>query len=108
MIEIKKALPEQLDRLIEIEQMVFPPEEAAVKETFAYRMEKYPYWFRSAKIGDEIVGYICGICSKFMAGNINYVLVLYIINLVMVSTDILLYVRNRKLDMDGAAQENFA
>ena len=54
------------------------------------------------------VGYICGICSKFMAGNINYVLVLYIINLVMVSTDILLYVRNRKLDMDGAAQENFA
>lgn len=61
MIEIKKALPEQLDRLIEIEQMTFPPEEAAVKETFAYRMEKYPYWFRSAKIGDEIVGYICGI-----------------------------------------------
>ena len=61
MIEIKKALPEQLDRLIEIEQMVFPPEEAAVKETFAYRMEKYPYWFRSAKIGEGIVGYICGI-----------------------------------------------
>ena len=54
------------------------------------------------------VGYICGICSKFMAGKKKYVLVLYIINLVMVSTDILLYVRNRKRDMDGAAQENFA
>ena len=54
------------------------------------------------------LGYICGICSKFMAGNINYVLVLYIINLAMVSADIALYIRNRKYDMDGAAQENFA
>ena len=54
------------------------------------------------------IGYICGICSKFMAGNINYVLVLYIINLAMVSADIALYIRNRKYDMDGAAQENFA
>ena len=51
------------------------------------------------------IGYIFGICSKFMAGNINYVLVLYIINLVMVSTDILLYVRNKRYDME-AAYEN--
>ena len=51
------------------------------------------------------IGYIAGICSKFMAGNINYVLVLYIINLVMVSTDILLYVRNKRYDME-AAYEN--
>ena len=40
-----------------------------------------------------------------MAGNINYVLVLYIINLVMVSADILLYVRNKRYDME-AAYEN--
>ena len=51
------------------------------------------------------IGYICGICSKFMAGNINYVLVLYIINLAMVSADILLYVRNKRYDME-AAYEN--
>ncbi len=54
------------------------------------------------------IGYICGICSKFMAGNINYVLMLYIINLAMVSTDIALYIRNRKYDMDVAVQKNFA
>ena len=51
------------------------------------------------------IGYICWICSKFMAGNINYVLVLYIINLAMVSADILLYVRNKRYDME-AAYEN--
>ena len=51
------------------------------------------------------IGYIFGICSKFMAGNINYVLVLYIINLAMVSADILLYVRNKRYDME-AAYEN--
>ena len=51
------------------------------------------------------IGHICGICSKFMAGNINYVLVLYIINLAMVRADILLYVRNKRYDME-AAYEN--
>lgn len=50
------------------------------------------------------IGYICGICSKILAGNINYVLVLYLINLVMVSTDILLYVRNRRYDMEACCQ----
>ncbi len=53
-------------------------------------------WFELA----IFIGYICGICSKFTAGNINYVLVLYIINLIMVSTDIALYIRNRKYDME--------
>lgn len=47
------------------------------------------------------VGYICGICSKLMAGSINYVVALYVINLAMVSTDIMLYVRNRRYDMEA-------
>lgn len=64
MIEIKKAEPEQLDRLMEIEKLAFPPEEAAERETFHYRMEHYPFWFRSAKMGDEVTGYICGIPVK--------------------------------------------
>ena len=45
-----------------------------------------------------IIGYICGIMSKITGGNINYVLALYVINLVMVSVDMVLYFRNRKLD----------
>ncbi len=38
-----------------------------------------------------IVGYICGIMSKITGGNINYVLALYVINLIMVSVDMVLY-----------------
>ena len=50
-------------------------------------------------------GYVAGIASKFanevyMASFAEkwYVLVFYFINITMVSADILLYVRNRKLD----------
>lgn len=48
-----------------------------------------------------ILGYICGILGKITAGNINYVLVLYVVNLLMVSADVALYYRNRKLDKKG-------
>lgn len=48
-----------------------------------------------------IFGYICGIASKFVSGNINYVLVFYIINLIMVSIDLIIYYRNVKLDMEN-------
>ena len=39
-------------------------------------------------------GYICGIISKLLADNITYVFVFYVINLVMVSCDVILYFRN--------------
>lgn len=45
-----------------------------------------------------ILGYICGILGKITSGNINYVVILYIINLLMVSADVILYYRNRRLD----------
>ena len=51
------------------------------------------------------VGYVAGIISKFtnaayMADFSKkwYVLIFYFINITMVGTDILLYIRNRKLD----------
>ena len=47
------------------------------------------------------LGYIFGLCGKLVSGNITYVILLYIINLVMVSLDILVYFRNRKLDQKG-------
>lgn len=49
-----------------------------------------------------IIGYVCGIMSKLTAGNINYVLALYLLNLLMVSVDLALYFRNRRLDMELA------
>ncbi len=45
-----------------------------------------------------IVGYLCGITSKFLSGNINYVLIFYFFNLIIVSVDLLIYFRNKHLD----------
>ena len=43
-------------------------------------------------------GYVCGIVSKLAGNNITYVFVFYVLNLLMVGTDILLYFRNRRLE----------
>ena len=45
-----------------------------------------------------LVGYICGIAGKFITGNVTYVLIAYLINVVMVTVDILLTLRNMALD----------
>ena len=46
-----------------------------------------------------IAGYLCGICGKFYAGNFNFVLALYFINLFVVSIDLVLTIRNKRLDL---------
>lgn len=43
-----------------------------------------------------IVGYICGILNKVFY-NLDFVVYLYCLNLIMVSTDLALYFRNLKL-----------
>ena len=54
-----------------------------------------------------IVGYIAGIASKFINPAFDYaekwyVLFFYFLNLIMVSLDLLMYFRNRRLDkMEG-------
>lgn len=50
-----------------------------------------------------ITGYLAGISAKLMTHQTNYVLAVYFINLVVVSINLMVYFRNRKLDM--AAQE---
>lgn len=45
-----------------------------------------------------LFGYACGIASKLTASNLNYVIIFYIINFAFVSLDILIYLRNLKLD----------
>lgn len=45
-----------------------------------------------------ISGYIAGITAKIISGQINYVLVVYFINLAIVSLNIVVYIRNLRLD----------
>lgn len=47
------------------------------------------------------VGYLFGIAGKIITGNITYVFVFYVLNTLMVSVDILLYFRNRRLDQEA-------
>lgn len=49
------------------------------------------------------LGYVCGVVSKLLSGNIQYNFWFYILNAVMVFTDIVIYFRNRKLDAQRAA-----
>lgn len=45
-----------------------------------------------------ITGYMAGIAAKILSGQINYVLAVYFINLVMVSLNVVVYIRNANLD----------
>lgn len=49
------------------------------------------------------LGYVCGITAKILNGNINYVIFFYILNLVSVGANIVLYFINKKKEkMKGA------
>ncbi len=45
-----------------------------------------------------IAGYIAGIIAKILRGNFSYVLVMYVINLVIVSANVVVYFINRRYD----------
>lgn len=45
-----------------------------------------------------ITGYVAGITAKLITHRINYVLIVYLLNLVVVSINLLVYFRNKKLD----------
>lgn len=45
-----------------------------------------------------IVGYIAGIVAKLSKGAINYVLVVYILNLAIVSVNVVVYFVNKRYD----------
>lgn len=52
-----------------------------------------------------ITGYIAGISAKLMLNQVNYVLIVYFINLAVVSLNLLVYFRNKRLD---AAEKRLA
>lgn len=45
-----------------------------------------------------ITGYLAGISAKLISGQINYVLIAYMVNLAIVSLNVIIYVRNVSLD----------
>lgn len=50
-----------------------------------------------------ISGYIAGITAKMISGQTNYVLIVYFLNLAIVSLNVLVYFRNVALDKRAAA-----
>lgn len=50
-----------------------------------------------------LFGYICGIVSKLLDHNLNLAFWFYIPNIIMVTTDICLYFRNKKLEAGAQA-----
>lgn len=49
-----------------------------------------------------IIGYLCGVAGKFIGGNVTYVVAVYFLDILMVTTDLILTIRNRRLDMLSA------
>lgn len=45
-----------------------------------------------------IIGYIAGISAKLVLGNVNYVLAAYLLNLAIVSLNLVIYFRNLAFD----------
>ena len=45
-----------------------------------------------------IIGYIAGISAKLISGQVNYELIAYILNLAIVSLNVIVYFRNVSLD----------
>ena len=44
------------------------------------------------------LGYAAGIAAKFVGGKVNYVLAAYILNIIMVLLNLVVYFRNKRLD----------
>ena len=45
-----------------------------------------------------IIGYIAGITAKIVGNQINYVLIAYVVNLLMVSANLVVYFINKRID----------
>ncbi|MGN0658551.1 MAG: GNAT family N-acetyltransferase [Emergencia sp.] len=63
-VRIRRAEEADLDRIAEIEHECFPPQEAASREKYAWRLAHYPELFL---VGEDDNGHICGcICMISM------------------------------------------
>ena len=56
---------------------------------------------RGKSVGFEVlilIGYLLGITGKFISGNVTYVVVVYVLDILMVSCDFIITLRNHRLD----------
>ncbi len=54
------------------------------------------------------VGYLCGIGAKVVSGSLNWVLAIYLLNLVFLGANWWVYFRNRRLDRERGTLERLA
>lgn len=52
-----------------------------------------------------IVGYLCGLTGKFISNDLSYVVAVYVLDLLMVSVDLVLTFRNLRLDHMAEREE---
>ncbi|WP_163194519.1 hypothetical protein [Clostridium thermarum] len=74
---------------------------ASIVKTYTSRTAKGKSLFFLCMI---IFGYGCGIISKLISGKITYVFIFYVLNFIMVSIDMLLYFRNKRIDVATARE----
>lgn len=53
-----------------------------------------------------MAGYIAGISAKILSGSLSFVLIVYILNLALVSVNLIIYFRNRKIDRAHSSAAN--
>lgn len=64
MINIRQAVPEDIDVIAELESTCFPQEQAATKEKLKERLERFCNHFLLAEYNDTVVGYIGGMVTN--------------------------------------------
>ncbi len=52
-----------------------------------------------------IIGYLMGLTGKFISGNVTYVAAVYVLDILMVSFDLAITLRNHRLDKQREKEE---
>ena len=64
---IRNVTPEDLEQVTALEAAAFPPEEAASRAAFAYRIQTFPERFFVAEEAGRIIGLVNGCASSLPA-----------------------------------------
>jgi len=59
-VRFRPATPDDLDALAELEARSYPADEAASRETIAFRLQQAPACFLAAVDDEALVGFVCG------------------------------------------------
>ena len=88
--------------------------EAAMMACFglSWPLNAYKSWKAATAVATSLpflllitFGYVVGIASKIVGDNVNWVVVVYAINLLLLIVNVCIYFRNARLDRLRAAEE---